>query len=72
MPAEKRAKIASAKQARRVTETATFGAGCFWGVQKLFSDQFEKNGAQKAIIDTQVGFMSADDSAHMDEDPSYE
>jgi len=31
----KRAAIAKAKQAKKLTETATFGAGCFWGVQRM-------------------------------------
>lgn len=49
-------------------EMATFGAGCYWGVQKLFSTEFRDG----KILDSSVGFMSTEDPANIDPDPSYE
>jgi len=44
-----------------VLETATFGAGCFWGTEKFFRDQFPDI---KTII---VGY-----SGGISKDPTYE
>lgn len=41
-------------------ETATFGAGCFWGVQSRFD-------AMNGVISTEVGYMGG-----RTDDPTYE
>lgn len=41
-------------------ETATFGAGCFWGVEARFREI-------EGVLDTQVGYLGGDY-----ENPSYE
>ncbi len=43
-----------------ITEQATFGAGCFWGVEQAFSKA-------KGVIKTQVGYMGGTIA-----NPSYE
>ncbi|AJF61301.1 Peptide methionine sulfoxide reductase MsrA [archaeon GW2011_AR15] len=43
-----------------MAETATFGAGCFWGVEHEFSKV-------KGVLSTEVGFMGGDA-----ENPSYQ
>lgn len=48
---------------KKTTQTATFGAGCFWGVQQLFD-------ATKGIISTEVGYMGGDESKYPN--PTYE
>ncbi len=42
------------------TELATFGAGCFWGVQQMY-DQIP------GVVETQVGYMGG-----QTEEPSYD
>jgi len=44
-------------------ETATFGAGCFWGVQKVFDKHF--NG--KGLVSSKVGYTGGHS-----ENPTYE
>ena len=46
--------------AEKHTETATFGAGCFWGVEDAFSEI-------SGVVETAVGFMGG----HV-EQPRYE
>lgn len=50
------------KQAKKI-ETATFGAGCFWHVQK----EFDK---LKGILKTEAGFMGGDENKYPN--PMYE
>jgi len=40
----------STRGGERVTETATFGSGCFWGVEAAFQQV-------KGVTDTMVGYM---------------
>ena len=42
-------------------ELATFGAGCFWGTEKFFARDFEKN-FPGSILGTAVGYMHPDAS----------
>lgn len=44
-----------------MTETATFGAGCFWGVENFFRKEFGS-----ALASTEVGYAGGDKS-----NPSY-
>ena len=48
---------------------ACFGAGCFWGTEKYFAQDFAKK-FPESVIGTSVGFMNPDpkNSAY----PSYE
>ncbi|KAI8895006.1 peptide methionine sulfoxide reductase MsrA [Globomyces pollinis-pini] len=39
-------------------ELATFGAGCFWGIEKSFRKKFKNNG----LIDCQVGYAAGHDN----------
>ena len=48
---------------------ATFGAGCFWGVEKFFAKDFAKN-FPNSILGTSVGFMNPQTNTY--ENPSYE
>ena len=50
-------------------QVATFGAGCFWGTEKYFAKNFEKE-HPGSIIATSVGFMSPDPNGV--ENPSYD
>ena len=50
-------------------ELATFGAGCFWGTEKYFANNFAKM-YKDCIMGTSVGFMNVDPSAK--ENPSYD
>ena len=45
-----------------VQETATFGAGCYRGVEKQICEWASKNLVKGAILGTQVGFMSSETS----------
>ena len=49
-------------------ELATFGAGCYWGTEKFFAHDFAKL-HPGSILDTSVGFMSADPNSIRN--PSY-
>lgn len=54
---------ATAEENRPMTgpyQKATFAAGCFWGVEKVFSEQ-------KGVVSTQVGYTGGDTQA-----PDYE
>ena len=46
-------------------EIATFGGGCYWGLEKMFSQV-------EGVIATQVGFMSTEEPGNIDDEPSYE
>ena len=50
-------------------QLATFGAGCYWGTEKYFAQDFAQRYPPGAIIGTSVGFMSADPNAISN--PSY-
>ena len=54
---------------RPVVETATFGGGCYWGIEKLFNEWGGKTGG---IIDTTVGFMGTEEPGNIEDEPSYE
>lgn len=43
-------------------ELATFGAGCYWGTEKFFSKNFQKQ-FPKSILGHSVGFMSPNKDA---------
>ena len=43
-------------------ELATLGAGCYWGTEKFYADNFEKM-YPGAVLGSQVGFMSPDKNA---------
>ena len=47
---------------------ATLGAGCYWGTEKFFANDFEKK-HPGAVVATSVGFMSADPNA--EKNPTY-
>ena len=49
-------------------ELATLGAGCYWGTEKFFAQDFETK-HPGAVLATAVGFMSPDPKASPD--PSY-
>ena len=49
-------------------ELATLGAGCFWGTEKYFANDFEKK-HPGAVLGTSVGFMNPDPNAKPN--PSY-
>ena len=51
-----------------VQETATFGGGCYWGIEKLFNEW----GKDKGVIETQVGFMNPFEEQNKDYLPAYE
>lgn len=49
--------------AKKTILTATFGAGCFWGVQQLFD-------VTKGVKSTEVGYMGGDENKYPN--PTYE
>ena len=49
-------------------ELATFGAGCYWGTEKFFANDFAKT-YPDSILETSVGFMSPDPNGV--KNPSY-
>ena len=51
-----------------VQEQATFGGGCYWGIERLINQKFKGKG----LIDTQVGFMSPFEESNKDLPPTYE
>jgi len=50
-------------------QLATFGAGCYWGTEKYFANDFAKMYPEGAIKGTSVGFMSPDPKAM--KNPNY-
>ena len=50
-------------------EMATFGAGCFWGTEKFFANNFAKM-HKDCIMGSSVGFMNPDPDAK--ENPTYD
>jgi hypothetical protein len=50
-------------------QLATFGAGCYWGTEKYFANDFAKMYPEGAIAGTSVGFMSPNPKAM--KNPNY-
>ena len=44
-------------------QLATFGAGCYWGTEKYFANDFTQMYPKGAIAGTSVGFMSPNPKA---------
>ena len=52
-----------------VSQKATFGAGCYWGTEKFFKEDFNKKLFPDSNIEGKVGFMGL--TGKEKENPSY-
>ena len=52
-----------------ISEKATFGAGCYWGTEKYFKEDFGKKKFPTSAIEGKVGFMGL--TGKEKPDPSY-